>query len=134
MAEARYRVDDLDGAWALLAELAWLSPGRFDQLTKRLADPLLHRLRKRFDASFEGDGDLRDLAWFPAWVLTAEPGLARLLGEAQPSLQAPPEQAMRLLLQLLGLERQGRHHDMIERRKALRDTHPSLYAAYMTTR
>ncbi|SCK08316.1 hypothetical protein VAR608DRAFT_0233 [Variovorax sp. HW608] len=37
---------------------------------------------------------------------------------------------MRLLLELLGLERQGRHHDVVERRKALRDTHPSLYAAY----
>ena len=41
---------------------------------------------------------------------------------------------MRLLLEILGLERQGRHHEMIERRKALRDIHPSLYAAYMTRR
>jgi len=134
MAEARYRVDGLDGAWALLAELAWLSPGRFDHLTKRLADPLLERLRKKFDASLEGDGDAGDLAWFPAWVLTEKPGLSRLLGEAQHSLHTAPEQAMRLLLELLGLERQGRHHEMVERRKALRDVHPLLYAAYMTTR
>jgi len=134
MAEVRYRVDGLDGAWALFAELAWLSPGRFGHLTKRLADPLLERLRKRFDVSFEGDGDVEDLAWFPAWVLTEKPGLSRLLGEAQHSLHTAPEQAMRLLLELLGLERQGRHHEMVERRKALRDVHPSLYAAYMTTR
>jgi len=60
--------------------------------------------------------------------------LSRLLGEAQHSLHTAPEQAMRLLLELLGLERQGRHHEMVERRKALRDVHPSLYAAYMTTR
>lgn len=134
MAQARYRMHDLDGAWALLAELAWLSPGRFDQLTNQLADPLLQRLRKRFDANFEGDGELRDLAWFPAWVLTDTPALAQLLSEAQPGQHTPPEQAMRLLLQLLGLERQGRHHEMIERRKALRDVHPSLYAAYLLTR
>ncbi|NDZ17082.1 hypothetical protein C7T35_32255 [Variovorax sp. WS11] len=134
MAEARYRVHDLDGAWGLLAELAWLSAERFDQLTKRLADPLLERLRKAFDATFEGHGDVRDLAWFPAWVLTEKPGLSRQLGEAQRCLHTEPEQAMRLLLELLGLERQGRHHDVVARRKALRDAHPSLYAAYLKTR
>lgn len=134
MAEARYRVHDLDGAWDLLAELAWLSADRFDQLVKRLADPLLERLRKRFDATFEGHGDVRDLAWFPAWVLTEKPGLARQLGGAQRSLHTEPEEAMRLLLELLGLERQGRQHDIVERRKALRDAHPSLYAAYLKTR
>jgi hypothetical protein len=134
MTQARYRVHDLDGAWPLLAELAWLSPARFDQLTSQLADPLLERLRKRFDASFEGQGDVDDLAWFPAWVLTEKPGLSRLLGEAQRCLHKAPEQAMRLLLELLGLERQGRQHDVIGRRKAVRDLHPSLYAAYMKTR
>jgi hypothetical protein len=134
MAEARYRVHDLDGAWGLLAELAWLSAERFDQLTKRLSDPLLERLRKTFDATFEGHGDVRDLAWFPAWVLTEKPGLSRQLGEAQRCLHTEPEQAMRLLLELLGLERQGRHHDVVARRKALRDAHPSLYAAYLKAR
>jgi len=134
MAEAHYHVHDLDGAWPLLAELAWLSPERFDQLTRRLADPLLERLRKSFDASFEGQGDVRDLVWFPAWVLTEKPGLSRLLGQVQRCLHTEPEQAMRLLLEILGLERQGRHHDLVGRRKSLRDTHPSLYAAYIRTR
>ncbi|HSW16929.1 MAG TPA: hypothetical protein VLJ86_06860 [Ramlibacter sp.] len=134
MAEARYRLHDLDGAWGLLTELAWLSPDRFDHLTKRLADPLLERLRKAFDASFEGHGDVRDLAWFPAWVLTEKPSLSALLGQAQRSLHTEAEQAMRLLLELLGLERQGRRHEVVAQRKALRDAHPSLYAAYMRTR
>jgi hypothetical protein len=123
MAEAHYRVHDLDGAWGLLAELAWLSADRFDQLLKRLADPLLERLRRGFDAAFEGHGDVRDLAWFPARVLTEKPGLAHQLGEAKRSLHTEPEQAMRLLLELLGLERQGRQRDIVERRKALRDAH-----------
>lgn len=134
MAETRYRMHDLDDAWGLLAELAWLSCDRFDQLTKRLADPLLERLRKRFDATFEGHGDVRDLAWFPAWILTERPALSRQLSQAQRSLHTEPEKAMRLLLEMLGLERQGRHHDVVARRKALRDVHPSLYAAYMKTR
>ena len=41
---------------------------------------------------------------------------------------------MRLLLELLGLERQGRHRELVERRRALRDTHASLWCAYMRTR
>lgn len=134
MAEAQYRLHDLDGAWALLAELAWLSPDRFDQLAARLDDPSLGRLRKAFDASFEGHGDVRDLAWFPAWVLTQKPGLSRLLGKAQRSLHTEPEQAMRLLVEILGLERHGRHHELVARRKALRDSHASLYEAYMSSR
>ena len=138
MAEARHGSDGLHAAWPLLAELAWLAPARFDELTRRLPDPVLQRLRKAFDANFdasvEGDGSSADLAWLPAWLLTEQPALAAVLGTAQPSLQTAPEVAMRLLLELLGLERAGRHHALIERRRALRDTHAGLYAAYMKTR
>jgi hypothetical protein len=134
MAEARWRLQGLPATWPLLAELAWLAPGRFDTLTKRLADPVLDRLRKSFDAGFEGEGDVSDLAWFPAWVLTASTALAPLLREAQPSRHNAPEQAMRLLLELLGLERQGRHHELVERRRLLQDLHGPLFEAYMQTR
>jgi hypothetical protein len=134
MAEARCRLEGLDSAWAHLAELAWLAPGRFVQVLQSLADPLLERLHHRFDDSFEGDGGVADLAWFPAWVLTEKPALSRQLCEAQPALHTAPEQAMRLMLELLRLERQGRHPDLIERRKALRALQPSLFAAYMATR
>jgi len=134
MAEARYRLEGLDATWAMLAELAWLSPGRFDELRRCLADPLLDRLHARFEASYEGEGRTADLAWFPAWTLTETPALAPLLGQAQASQQAAPEQAMRLLLNLLALERQGRHRDLVERRKDLRDLNPALFAAYIRTR
>jgi hypothetical protein len=103
-------------------------------LTKRLADPLLQRLRRSFDADFEGQGDVGDLAWLPAWCLTERPDLAGPLAAAQPALQTPPERAMRTLLELLGLERQGRHRELIEHRKTLRGLHASLYAAYMRSR
>ena len=136
----------LDGRGALLGRwgrvphgrcwpsLAWLSPRRCDTLLRRLADPSIEKLRKRFDASFEGDGDVTDLAWFPAWLLTDTPALARWLELAQPSCCEPPEQAMRLLLELIGLERQGRHADLVQRRRSLRDLHAGLYASYMQTR
>jgi hypothetical protein len=134
MAEARYRLDGLDASWALLAELAWLAPERFDALGRRLTDPVLDRLRRRFDAEFEGDGHDADSAWFAAWLLCDKPALARWLGQAQPGLQRPPERAMRLLLDLLHLERQGRQHELLAQRRRLRDLQPSLYAAYMKSR
>jgi hypothetical protein len=134
MVEARYRLAGLEAVWPFLAELAWLSPRRFGELTGRLGDTSLNKLRKQFDASFEGDGSVADLAWFPAWVLTEKAGLARWLGEAQPSRDGAPERVMRLLVELIGLERQGRHHDVVERRRALRDMHGILYGAYMKAR
>ena len=39
-----------------------------------------------------------------------------------------------MLWQILSLERQDRQHDLVERRKALRDLHGGLYAAYMKSR
>ena len=134
MTQARYRLSGLDSAWALLAELAWLSPRRFDRVTTELADPVLNRLLKQFHANFEGDATVDDLAWFAAWVLTHTPALAPLLGQAQRGLWSPAEQGLRAVLELLGLEHAGRHHDIVQRRKALRDLSPALFASYMATR
>jgi hypothetical protein len=132
--EAAWQRDGLDACWGLLAELAWLAPARLDALLKRQVDPLLQRLRRRFDAVFEGDGGASDLAWFPAWLLTEKPALAALLGQARPGLQTEAEAGMRLLLDLLHLERQGRQRDLADARRRLRDLQPSLFRAYMATR
>ncbi|NPT61170.1 hypothetical protein GNZ13_43200 [Paraburkholderia sp. 5N] len=134
MAEVRYRADGLESALPLLTELAWLSPGRLAGLLHRLADASVDTLRRKFDANFEGAGQTADLAWFPAWVLIEKPGLAPLLRDAQPSRQTAPERATRLLLQILSLERRGNQHELVDRRKALRELHAGLYAAYMRTR
>lgn len=138
MAEARWRHEGLDAVWPLLAELAWLAPDRFDTLTRRLADPVVATLRRRFDAEFEPDadeaGDTTGLAWFPAWVLTDTPALAARLGQARPSGDRAPERGMRLMLELLALDPEGNHHEIVQRRQALRDTQAALYAAYLKTR
>jgi hypothetical protein len=134
MAQARLRLDGLDAAWPLIVELAWLAPARLGELWPVLDDPLLHRLRRRFDDEFEGRGDDTDLAWFPAWLLTANSGLARVLAAAEPSGHREPEQAMRLLVECIGLERQGRQHDLVASRRRLRALHTGLYDAYMRVR
>ncbi|MEX3968104.1 hypothetical protein AB4Y42_38965 [Paraburkholderia sp. EG286B] len=133
-AEARYRLEGLDVAWPLLTELAWLAPARFVAMMGRLGDRVLDALRRQFDAEFAGTGDAADFAWFPAWLLTVKPGLADRLREARLSRHVDAERATSLLRQILSLERQGRQHDLVERRAALRGLHAGLYAAYMNTR
>ena len=134
MLQARLALQGLQPNWGLLAELAWLSPVRLEAVITHRPDPLLQPLLTRFGQGFEGAGDASDLAWLPAWVLTERPNLATHLAQAQAGQHSAPEQAMRLMLELLGLERQGRHHDVIERRKTLRGLHASLYGAYMASR
>ncbi len=142
MTQARLNLLGLQASWPLLAELAWLSPQRLNALVQNSSDPILKRLKAQFDAEFEPGLELTanqteadaDLAWFPAWVLTERPQLAPHLAPAQVSTHRAPEQAMRLLVNLLGLEHQGRHQDIVSHRKLLRDLHGGLYAAYMKTR
>ena len=118
----------------MIAELGWMAASRLDDVVRRSQEPKLAALIRRFDAAFEGTGDANDMAWFAAWVLTERPEFAPHMAAAQPSQHSDAERAIRVLVELLGLERQGRHRDIIERQKALRDLHPSLYAAYMKTR
>lgn len=134
MSQAVHAIDGLDAAWPLLAELAWLAPGRFDAAAKALAGTPLHKLRRRFDADFDGQGSVDDLAWLPAWALIDEPRLAGVLRAAQPGLHGRPEQALRLVLELLGLERRGAQAEVLARRKRLSECHAGLFAAYMKTR
>lgn len=134
MLQARLQLQGLQANWGLLAELAWLAPRRLEAVVQQTSEPILHTLVRKFEAHFEGAGESHDLAWFPAWVLTERPALAPALTQAQASQHTRPEQAMRVMVELLGLEHQGRQREVIERRKTLRGLHGSLYAAYMATR
>ena len=136
MTRARHRNEGLDSIWPLLAELAWLAAPRLDQTARALADPLLTRLLLRFDEQFDpGDGGSIDpLAWFPAWLLIEQPALLQRLRGAHTGQYNEPERGFGLVAELLGLERQGRHHALIDGRKRLRELQPALYAAYMKTR
>lgn len=136
MAQARYRSSGLDSLWPLLLELAWLAAPRCADTAQALADPLLNRLLRRFDDEFDPgpDDGIHPLAWFPAWLLIDHPALLPLLREARPGQNSLPEQGFKLIAELLGLERQGRHREVINGRKRLRDLRPGLYAVYMKAR
>ena len=150
MAQARHATDGLDATWPLLAEGAWLAAPRLAATLRALNDPLLHRLLRRFEDNFDPDApdapELTDqagpgapdrahpLAWFPAWLLTEQPALLPRLREARRGQDSAPERAFWQLVELLGLERQARHADLMASRQRLRDAQPALYAAYMTSR
>ena len=107
VAHARWHLMGVDAVWPLLAELAWLSPTRFEQLTHALNDAVLQHLLRRFRVDFDGSGETDDLMWFPAWALAERPRLAGLFVTAQPSRQTDPERAWQLMLALLKLEHEG---------------------------
>ncbi len=134
MTEATYHLEGIEAAWPMLAELAWLSPARFDILAGRLADTFLDALLLAFNAQFEGSGDVSDLAWFPAWALIEKTGLARWFAQAQPSRQLAPERTMRLVLNLLILEKEGRQRELLTRRRELQGLSSGIHTAYMRTR
>jgi hypothetical protein len=132
--ETEYRVSGLAAAWPLLAELSWLAPPRAATLAARLQDPELNGLLSRFDVQFEGDGETEDFAWFPAWALIAEPARANATRLAQHGADTTAERCAWLVLNLLLLERQGRHADIIDGRRKLRAAHPRLFELYMRSR
>jgi hypothetical protein len=133
MAEARFFQGSLEQAWCLLMELAWIDAGTFGVSARRLQAPSLHKLLREFDVSFEEDAE-PDRAWFPAWLLITVPALAAVMRETQTCNSKAPERAARLIAELLALEKQGRHADLVAQRKKLRDLHAGLYAIYMASR
>ena len=111
-----------------------MAPRRAQALAPRLDLPELDRLLRGFDAEFEGEGAADDFAWFPAWLLIADRRRAAGLQLAQAGAHTRPETCARIVLRLLALERQGRHAELVEARRKLRDSHPVLYTRYMQDR
>ena len=134
MIQARCRIESFDSIWPLLAELAWMAPQRAQVLAPMLTLPELDRLLRDFDAEFEGDGTPQDFAWFPAWSLIVDKRLAEATKLAQSGADTQPERCTRIVLTLLTLERQGRHAELVEGRRKLREAQPALFARYMQDR
>jgi hypothetical protein len=133
MAQARFYQSGMESAWPLLMELAWIDASLFTATVQHITEPLLHKLVKDFDAAFEDEG-APNRAWFPAWLLVTVPALAWAIPQTQVCGSTAPERTARLVAELLALEKQGRHADLVARRKRLRDAHAALYTLYMSSR
>lgn len=133
MAQARFAQNGLEAAWPLLLELAWIDSRTFSAAIPLIPEPLLHKLMKDFDTAFDDDG-APDRAWFPAWLLVTVPAMAWVIPQTQVCGNTTAERTARLVAELLALEKQGRHADLVARRKRLRDAHGELYTLYMASR
>ncbi len=134
MIETGFHAEGIDAVWPLVAELAWMAPQRARLLSSRLSDPQLARRMRRFDTEFD-DSDAQDgFAWFPAWLLIDDGSLAATLKLAEQGSAMPAERCARLVMTLLALERQGRHAEVVENRRRLRDINDALFALYMQSR
>jgi hypothetical protein len=133
MAEAGFQRSGLEAVWFLLVELAWIDSDVFRELALRLKSAPLHRLLNDFEAGVGDEGDL-DPSWFPAWLLITAPEMASVIRQSQPGTSKAPERVARLIMELLALEKQGRHADLVAQRRKLRDLHPGLYKYYMSSR
>lgn len=134
MLQANLALSGLTPNLGMLAELAWMAPLRLEEVVSSTTEPLLRQWVRQFEASFTDWESSADLVWFPAWALTERPNLAASFATAQPGNHSPPEQAMRIMTNLLGLERQGRHHDIIQERKNLKALSEAIFGAYMKNR
>lgn len=134
MLHANLELAGLQANLGMLAELAWISPKRLDAIASATTEPMLKQLVRKFETTFAGYETISDLVWFPAWVLTERPNFAASFALAQPSNHSPAEKAMRIMIALLGLERQGRHHDTVTERKHLKAVNEELFLAYMKSR
>ena len=123
-----------DAIMPLLAELAWMAPQRAQVLAPRLELPALDWLVRDFDAGFEAEGTPQDFSWFPAWVLIADSRLGECLRLSQAGANTRSEYCARVVLGLLLFERQGRHAELVEGRRKLRELHSALFARYMQGR
>ena len=135
MTQARWRGDGADAAWPLWAEALWLTPARAAALLPALADKrldqLVLRFEERFDATAASDADW---AWLPAFALVDQPLLAGPLSHATPPADTSPGEGFAVVMALLRLERQGRHHEIVAQRARLRALSTTIFAAYMVTR
>lgn len=144
MAEIDYRMVGLAAAWPLLFELAWLAPARFQDLIERLGADSPRKLLRHFEQEVQDElasailpnesALASTLTWFPAWALVEEPNLDDLFRQARQGTNTLPERTARVISQLLGLEKQGRHHDIIPLRARLRELSPALFRLYMARR
>ncbi|GHU32335.1 hypothetical protein AGMMS50256_22260 [Betaproteobacteria bacterium] len=134
MIDARFHADGLEMVWPLIMELAWMAPRRASLLLPRLADLRLARLVRRFNTEFEDSDTENGFAWFPAWLLIEDGSFADKLKLAEQGRVTPPERCARLVMTLLSLERQGRHAEVVDNRRQLREVNGTLFAMYMQSR
>ena len=133
MGSARWHVGDEREAVRLWLPLCWLDPESFAQQAPRLPG-IVHEAWDAFDMELDpGDGGqsrARNVLWFPAWLALRHRWVAHLFRPGEVPDTDAPLKTLRLLPQLLVLESRGYGEELVQLRRALRDTSPSFFRLY----
>ena len=107
--------------------LCWLAPDYFEKLIKN-GHIIASLLREHWDTFINSDMEPElTTAWYPAWVLLHEPGLARSV-KGRDAVTGP-ERAFNLVKALL-----SSNDEQLALRQGLRDVHPGLFHYYLHNR
>jgi hypothetical protein len=131
LAEACFRLGEREAGIALWCRLCWDFPAQAESVlgASDLPDVAVMQAWEMFTGLAEPDADA---AWFPAWLLLAEPGLTHHLAtDAAPDTPGPGR-AFRQLHRLQCPDRAA--EEEIALRAGLSAESPRLLAAYLATR
>ena len=127
LAEAEWWLRNRPQAIAHWFALCWQAPGEFKRLVQTPSFPD-SAVRKAWHLMRGRDSKLEmSPAWFPAWMLLEEPGLAHAL--APDGDEGGPQRAFKLVIALLA--EVGANKPSIALREELQALHPELLARYL---
>ena len=126
LAEAEWRLRNRRAALASWFALCWLAPQRFATAVRSGGVPDTP-LRNGWQRMQDEEWDVPVTAdWLPAWMVLAEPGVARAFKPLHGD--SPPERAFDLLLRLgAGVS----DREDIDSRRALQEIHPQIFDRYL---
>ena len=127
LAEAEWRLRNRPKAIEHWFALCWQAPGKFTHLVAAPSFPDAS-VGKAWRLMHTQDWEAEmSPAWFPAWMLIEEPGLARVL--APRGIEEGPPRAFDLVIALLA--ERGLGERSIALRQELQALHPGLLAHYL---
>ena len=135
VARAHYRVGEHREAFRLWLSLCWLDPAAFAGYAPTLPSSTLREAWSAFERQpgFDpaADGEAHPARWFPAWLVLRERGLVHLFHEDEIPETGAAGRAVRRLLTLLPLERQGHSAELVRQRRELRQVSPAFFRHYL---
>ena len=123
-AQALWQTDRTAQAVAQWFVLCWLAPAYFEGMLRKGRIPasfLLEHCHQAMNVDMEPE---LSVAWYPAWVMLHEPGLARSIKRR--GADTGPERAFDLVQELLIGD-----DEQLALRRELRDLHPGLFHYYL---
>ncbi|MYH69174.1 MAG: hypothetical protein F4147_03385 [Gammaproteobacteria bacterium] len=127
MAQALWQIHRTAQAVERWFRLCWLAPAYFEKLIKN-GHITASLLREHWNTFINTDMEPElTTAWYPAWVLLHEPGLARSVTGC--GAMTGPERAFNLVKALLSSD-----DEQLALRQELRDLHPGLFHYYLHNR